>query len=77
MSVKTLQRFERRFGKIHGELVTQIVLDPFNGSGTTAEVALKHGRKYIGLELNPEYVELSLERLAEIQPFLFLAKEQT
>jgi len=39
------------------------VLDPFLGSGTTAAVALKHGRKAIGLELNPDYVELAIERI--------------
>ena len=40
-----------------------IVLDPFSGSGTTGEVALKHNRNYIGLELNPEYAALSERRL--------------
>ncbi|MDO9131704.1 site-specific DNA-methyltransferase [Hydrogenophaga sp.] len=40
-----------------------VVLDPFLGSGTTAAVALKHGRKAIGLELNPDYVELAIERI--------------
>jgi DNA modification methylase len=42
-----------------------IVLDPFSGSGTTGEMALKHGRNYIGLELNPEYATLSEKRLTE------------
>ncbi len=46
------------------------VLDPFNGSGTTGAVALKHGRDYIGIELNPEYIELTYKRLAEVQPRL-------
>jgi len=41
------------------------VLDPFHGSGTTGMVAQKHGRKYIGIELNREYLDLSLRtRLA-------------
>jgi len=39
------------------------VLDPFSGSGTTGEVALKHGRNYIGLELNPEYAAISEKRI--------------
>jgi DNA modification methylase len=43
----------------------EIVLDPFSGSGTTGEVALQHGRNYIGLELNPDYAELSRKRLTE------------
>lgn len=40
-----------------------IVLDPFNGSGTTGVVALKQKRKYIGVDLNEEYVELASNRL--------------
>lgn len=41
------------------------VLDPFNGSGTTGVVALQNNRRYIGLELNPEYVKLAEARIAE------------
>ena len=41
-----------------------IVLDPFMGSGTTAAVALQHGRQYLGCELNPEYKPLQDERIA-------------
>ena len=40
-----------------------IVLDPFMGSGTTAQVAVDLGRRYIGCELNPEYQKLHEERL--------------
>lgn len=40
-----------------------IVLDPFMGAGTTALVARKLGRNYIGLELNPEYIEIAEKRL--------------
>ena len=43
------------------------VLDPFNGSGTTGQVAIKNGRKYLGSELNWEYIELSKERLQKVQ----------
>jgi DNA modification methylase len=42
-----------------------IVLDPFMGSGTTAVVAREHSRKYIGIELNPEYIKLAEKRLAQ------------
>lgn len=42
-----------------------IVLDPFMGAGTTAIVARKLGRDYIGFELNPEYVEISNQRIAK------------
>jgi len=41
------------------------VLDPFSGSGTTGEVALKLGRNYIGCELNPDYAKLSEKRISE------------
>jgi len=40
-----------------------IVLDPFMGSGTTAAVALQHGRQYLGCELNPDYGSLQQERI--------------
>lgn len=43
--------------------VPGVVLDPFNGSGTTGEVAILNGRNYIGVELNPEYIELARVRL--------------
>ena len=46
------------------------VLDPFNGSGTTGAVSIKHGRNYIGCELNPDYIELTKKRLAQVQPTL-------
>ena len=45
-----------------------IVLDPFIGSGTTAAVALQHGRQYLGCELNPEYENLQQERIASVMP---------
>lgn len=45
-----------------------IVLDPFMGSGTTAQVALQHGRQYLGCELNPEYGPLQQERIALAAP---------
>lgn len=40
-----------------------IVLDPFMGAGTTALVAKKLNRNYIGFELNPEYIEIAEKRL--------------
>lgn len=40
-----------------------IVLDPFMGAGTTALVALKNHRKFVGIELNPEYIKLSEDRI--------------
>ncbi len=48
-----------------GSKENDIVLDPFSGSGTTGEVALKHGRNYIGLELNPDYAAISEKRITD------------
>lgn len=39
------------------------VLDPFTGSGTTGVVAKKHGRNFIGIELNPEYRDMAIARI--------------
>jgi len=41
-----------------------LVLDPFMGSGTVASVAAQHGRRWLGVELNPSFVELVTDRLA-------------
>ena len=41
------------------------VLDPFSGSATTGMVALREGRNYIGIDLNPEYLPLAEARLRE------------
>ena len=43
-----------------------IVLDPFIGSGTTAVVAHVLGRKFIGIELNPDYSNIAKKRLGEV-----------
>ena len=48
-----------------------VVLDPFGGSGTTAEVANEEGRNAILCELNPEYISLIKHRLMRVQPKLF------
>jgi site-specific DNA-methyltransferase (adenine-specific) len=47
-----------------------IVLDPFSGSGTTAKMAKHNGRRYIGIEINPDYCEIAAKRL-EQQVFEF------
>lgn len=54
-----------------GSRVGDIVLDPFMGSGTTAQVAQQHGRQYLGCELNPAYKVLQDERTR--QPSLLVA----
>ena len=52
-------------GTVAPEPVPATVLDPFGGSGTTAMVARKHGRRAILLELNEEYCALAAKRLAQ------------
>lgn len=42
----------------------EIVLDPFMGSGSTAIAALKSDRKYVGYDIDPEYIKLAEERIA-------------
>ena len=44
-----------------------VVLDPFFGSGTTGAVAKKLGRRYLGIEREPEYVKLASERLSKVR----------
>jgi adenine specific DNA methylase Mod len=44
-----------------------LVLDPFMGSGTTAKMAMLNNRNYIGFELNNDYYEKSLERVAKYE----------
>ena len=48
-----------------GAPVGAVVLDPFMGSGTTAQVSQDLGRQYIGCELNPEYGKLQKKRTAQ------------
>lgn len=45
----------------------EIVLDPFMGSGTTAAVAKKLGRHYLGYETVEEYCKIAEERIAKIK----------
>lgn len=44
-----------------------VVLDPFNGAATTGVVCAKNGREYIGIELNPEYIKISEDRISAVK----------
>ena len=48
-----------------------VVLDPFVGVGTTAIVAKSLGRKYIGIDLSPDYCEIAQERLKECEGMFY------
>jgi len=45
-----------------------LVLDPFVGTGTTAIAAKKLGRKFIGIDIDPKYVEITEKKLAKVEP---------
>ena len=47
------------------------VIDPFFGSGTVGAVCEQQRRKYIGIEINPDYVQIAAKRIAGAQPLLF------
>jgi len=49
------------------EPVPQTILDPFAGTATAGRVSIKHGRQFVGLELNPDYIGLAQERTSRIQ----------
>lgn len=60
------------------------ILDPFMGSGTTGVAAVKLGRRFIGIEIEPRYFEIAVRRISEAlrQPDLFIpppkpAKQET
>ncbi|HEY1808835.1 MAG TPA: site-specific DNA-methyltransferase [Acidobacteriaceae bacterium] len=48
--------------------IPSVVLDPFSGSATTGVAALRLGRSYIGIELNPEYAAMARRRIEEDRP---------
>ncbi len=51
---------------IAGSPINGIVLDPFMGAGTTAVVAVKNKRKYIGIELNQRYISMAQKRIKAV-----------
>lgn len=55
-------------------LDANIILDPFMGSGTTGVAAVKLGRKFIGIEIEPKYYDIARSRLTDAlkQPALFI-----
>ena len=48
-----------------------IVLDPFMGAGTTAVVAIKQGKRYLGIEISEKYIKIAEKRIKKIPPTLF------
>lgn len=72
-SINTIPYSEAHFATFPPELVEpcvragsrplDLVLDPFFGSGTVGEVCLRLNRKFVGIELNPEYADIAKRRL--------------
>jgi DNA modification methylase len=56
-----------------GSAKDDLILDPFTGSGTVGSVAIRLGRRFIGCELNPEYVAIAEQRIGSTyyQPEMF------
>jgi len=64
LMIKTIERLPK----------CQTILDPFMGSGTTGVACVKMGRKFIGIEREPEYFEIACKRIREAyaQPDMFV-----
>jgi len=55
----------------HAGFEPGIVLDPFMGAGTTALVALKQRKRFIGIEIKQEYIDMAKRRIANVQQRIF------
>lgn len=55
-----------------------VVLDPFMGSGTTGVACVKLGRKFTGIEIDPDYFEIACKRITDAynQPDIFIEAER-
>jgi DNA modification methylase len=67
---KPIAVMEKCIGFVEG----RIILDPFMGSGTTGVAALRLGRKFIGIEIEPKYFEIAVRRISDAlaRPDLFI-----
>lgn len=65
-TVKPLELCEHIL-KLTAYYKSAVVLDPFIGSGTTAVAAKRLGLNYIGIDVNPEYIDIALKRLNKKQ----------
>ena len=61
--------------KHKADTVPATCLDPFAGSGTVGAVALAHGRSFIGIEINAEYVKMGKKRSTQTAPLFIESSE--
>lgn len=68
----------RHFIRLHTQ-PGDLVLDPFMGGGSTAVAAVKEGRRFVGVEIDPQWFDLACRRIEEAykQPDLFVAPPST
>jgi DNA modification methylase len=52
-----------------------VVLDPFVGSGTTPKMAIRHGRRFIGIDISAKYCDLARRRIAAVDVDMFAGLE--
>lgn len=53
-----------------GSAIGDLVLDPFAGSGTVGVVAMRHGRNFVGVELNADYAKIAHDRIYDAAPMM-------
>ncbi|MBL4617540.1 MAG: site-specific DNA-methyltransferase [Robiginitomaculum sp.] len=53
-----------------------IVLDPFLGSGSTLEAAIRTGREAVGIDIEPQYLEIAIDRIKKVREQIILEKSQ-
>jgi len=70
---KPYQRVDRGYSNCgcNAGFESGVVLDPFMGAGTTALVALKQRKRFIGIEIKQEYIDMAKRRIKRVQPNLF------
>ena len=62
---------------VSGSAKGDTVLDPFCGAGTTGVAAVKNSRRFVGIELNPDYLELARERIDRETPGLLMLMDSS
>ncbi len=81
-SIDTLKKEEKKYGKhptqkplellrriiLASSNENDLILDPFTGSSTTGVMALQLNRKFIGIDINKDFLDLSIKRIEDVIP---------